>query len=110
MPQQLDTFLTCVNREWTKCLRQKLLKTEINSLNVDFSSLDFGEIKNVVDDSKQRLGRLVNESQVIALFMTKLRLQCEFSHSNNAIHRRPNLVTHVGQELTFCAGCIVRGL
>ena len=39
--------------------------------------------------------------QVLPLFGRELGVQHEIGHPDDAVHRRPNLVTHIGQELAL---------
>ena len=63
--------------------------------------LDPGEVQDVVDDGQQRVGRRFDDPQILALFGRELGVEHEIGHPDDAVHRRPNLVTHVRQELAL---------
>jgi hypothetical protein len=66
---------------------------------VIFPGLDLREIEDVVDDRHQALGRGPDGADEIALLVVELRLREEIGHADDAVHRRPDLVRHVGEEL-----------
>src|SRR4029453_1723207 len=48
---------------------------------------------------------MLDRSQLIALLTGEGRIKHELRHTHNAVHRRTDLVTHVGQKLAFGARC-----
>ena len=65
---------------------------------VQLAGFDFGKIKDVVDNRQQRLGRGLDGLQIVSLLVVQLRIQRQVGHPDDAVHRCPNLVAHVGQE------------
>ena len=72
---------------------------------------DLGDVENVIDDGEQRLARGSNQLQTFALLRGELRLQRNLRQADDRVHRRANLVAHVGQELGLCPigllGCLL---
>ena len=74
---------------------------EIQRLQVQLPGLDLGEVQDVVDQGHEGLGGRPRRSDVLELLRTQLRIEEQARHSQDAVHRRADLVTHVGQELTL---------
>src|ERR1700676_2953594 len=70
---------------------------ELDGFEVEFSGFDLGEIQNVVQQTKQRIGAVLDQRYVFALRRVEFGIESELGHSKNAVHGRPNLVTHVGE-------------
>ena len=70
--------------------------------------LDLREVEYLVDDCQQGLGRLPDVPEVLALLGTEGGFQDEVGEPDDRIHRRPDLVTHVGQELGLDAARLER--
>ena len=68
-------------------------------LEVEFAGLDLGEVENVVDDLEQLLAGALRGLGQVALVVGERRFQQQLGHAQNAVHRRPDLVAHVGKEL-----------
>ena len=78
-------------------------------LDVEPACLDFGEIKNVVDNGKQRRTGVVDLADVIPLFGSQIGPQAQMRETNDRVHRRTDLVAHVGEELGLRLGGILGG-
>ena len=78
-------------------------------LDVEPARLDFGEIENVVDNGQQRRTGIVNLADIIALFGSQIRLQTQMRETDDRVHRRTDLVAHVGEELGLRLGGILCG-
>ena len=44
---------------------------------------------------------ILDLGQVIALLYRQFGAQCKMRHADDGVHRRPDFVTHVGQEIGF---------
>ena len=51
--------------------------------------------------SSSRSGRRPDRLQIVALLGCQRCAERELGHADDAVHRRPDLVTHVGQELAL---------
>ena len=47
------------------------------------------------------LGRALDEGQAFPLFVGELRVEGEVGHAEDGVHRRADLVAHVGQEVAL---------
>ena len=63
----------------------------------------FGHIKNVIDEREQRLAARTDVLDIFALRGAQARIGKELRHANHAVHRRADLVAHVGEEFAFGA-------
>ena len=81
---------------------------ECDVLDVEPPRLDFGEVENVVDNGEQRRAGVVDLADVIPLFGSQIRPQTQMRETDDRVHRRTDLVAHVGEELGLCLGSILR--
>ena len=70
-------------------------------LNVHPSSLDLGEIQDIVHDCQQSVGGFANRLGIIQLVVGQSSIEKQPTHTQDAIHGGPDLVTHVRQELAL---------
>ena len=77
---------------------QDLVEIEVDILDRQLARLDLREIENVVDDAEQVLARTLDLQHVVALARRKVSLQRKMRQSNDRVHRRPDLVAHIGEE------------
>src|SRR5574337_33215 len=68
--------------------------------------LNLREIEDVIDDLEQGLAGTFDQCEVVPLLRTQWRPKRKIRHPKNPIHRRPDLMRHIGQEL----GLETRGL
>ena len=87
---------------------QHLVEIEIDVLDRQFAGLDLREIENVVDDAKQVLAGTLDLLHVVALARRELGLQREMGKADDRVHRRPDLVAHIGQEDALRLACLER--
>jgi hypothetical protein len=71
---------------------------EVDLLEAQQAGLDLREIQDVVDDSQQRVGAGLYGLGVLALRRGELGVEQQAGHTHDAVHRRANLVAHVGEE------------
>ena len=74
---------------------------------VEPAGLDAREVQQVVDQAEQRLGRVLERRQVLALHAPQRRVEQQLRHADHRVHRRADLVAHVGEEVALGAA---RGL
>jgi hypothetical protein len=65
------------------------------------AGLDLRGIEDVVDEGQQRLARLLHRAEVLQLFAGERRPERQLGHADDRVHRRANLVAHVGEELAL---------
>ena len=85
-------------------------EAERGDLEVELARLDLREVEDVVDHRQQGVGRRLDQAQVFALLGRELRVQHQLGHADDAVHRGPDLVAHVGQELALGPGGRLGGL
>ena len=75
---------------------------------LELARLDLGEVEDVVDDVQQVVGGAANELELLALDGIVGALERQLGHTHDAVHRRADLVAHVGEELRLGAGGLLR--
>ena len=70
-------------------------------LHGQLASFNLGEIKNIVDDAQQILGRNLNLADVVSLLIGEAGLLNQVTQANNGIHWRANFMAHIGQEVAL---------
>ena len=74
-------------------------KSEYGSSS-SFPGLDLREVEDVVDQRQQRLGRGLDHLRGIrAACEESVGVEHQFGHADDGVHRRADLVAHVGQEV-----------
>ena len=76
-------------------------QVEVDHLQIQLPGLDFREVQDVVDHFEKSLRRDLHHGSVTALLVIQLRAENEFRHSQDAVHRRSDLVAHVGEEFAL---------
>ena len=104
---ELEALLVSPQRHRVRRVADGIARVEVDRVELELARLDPGEVQDVVDDGQQRVGRRFDDPQMLALFGRELGVQHEIGHPDDAVHRRPDLVTHVRQELALGP---VRGL
>ena len=60
--------------------------------------LDLGVVENVVQNHEQRFGRRAHQLERAALLLGQLGIENQLHEAQHGVHRRADLVAHVGQE------------
>ena len=82
---------------------QQRTQVEFDGIEFNLPGLDFLKIKRIVDQAHQAVDGCLRATQIAFLCVRELRRAEQFQHTDNAIQRRTNLMTHVAQELTLGA-------
>jgi hypothetical protein len=90
--QRLDHFVDRV--------RQR----EGHRLQLDAPRLDLGEVEDVVDDRQERPGLAADHLEALGLRRRQRAVERQLGHADDAVHRRADLVAHVGEEFALGAG------
>ena len=98
---QFEALLVSPQRHGVRRVSDGIAGVEVDRVELEFARLHPGEVQDVVDDGQQRIGGRFDDPQILPLFGRELGVQHEIGHADDAIHRRPNLVTHVRQELAL---------
>jgi hypothetical protein len=72
------------------------------------AGFDLREVEDVVDDVQQRMRRALRHRQQLALLGVEIGIEQQPGQADDAVHRRPDLVAHVGEELALDRGRLLR--
>ena len=83
-----------------------MLSTRFNQIKVEhlkgeFAGFDFGKIQDVIDDRQQSVRTGANGFGKLALLRVEVAVEQQTGHADDAVHRRADLVAHIGQELAL---------
>ena len=78
-----------------------LAQSERSGIDLELACFDLREIEDVVDDLQQRIGRGLHHTEVIPLLAGQFGIEGQFGHTEDSVHRRANLMAHVGEELAL---------
>jgi hypothetical protein len=101
--QQLEAFLLGRQRHRLQQLVHDRGDREGHVFELEAAGLDLREVEDVVENRQQRLRRQLHGREALPLFRRQLAVEREAGHAQDAVHRRPDLVAHVGEELAFRA-------
>ena len=85
-------------------------EVEVHDLEVHPSRLHLREVEDVVDDLEQAVAGGVDDLRVLALLRREVGVEEQPRHADHAVHRRADLVAHVGHELRLEARRLEGGL
>ena len=71
---------------------------ERDRFELEVFRLDFRVVEDVVEDGEQRLGRGAHQFQRAPLLPAELRVEHQLDEPEDGVHRRADLMAHVGQE------------
>ena len=99
VPVKLEALFGSLKRNAVDRLLDQHGQVERMVLELELARLDLGEIKDVADDGEQRVGALADGLRVVALLGVQVGAEEKAGHADDGVHRRANLVAHVGEEL-----------
>ena len=100
---QLEAFLVRPRGDGLECARHALVQREWQRLEPETTGVDLRVIQDVVQQREQGVRRVLDHRQVFALLRVQPGIEREFRHADDPVHRRSDLMTHVGDEFAFCA-------
>jgi hypothetical protein len=80
---------------------EDLVEVEFPLLDGELAGFDLRVVEDVVDDAQQVLSGPLRLLQVVALHPGEFGLEREMGHADDRVHRRADLVAHVGEELAL---------
>ena len=104
LAEEFQAFLLGVQRHHLGDFMDQRVQVEVDGFDIELAGVDFREIEDVVDHGQQGMAAVQRDLGVFALFFIQFRGEQEFGHTQHAIHRRADLMAHVGEELGFCFG------
>ena len=101
--EEREPFFGRAERERLHAAAELLAELEGEWLEAQAAGLDLRDVEDVVDDVQQRLGRRSHQVQRLALLRAQVAVEQQRRHAHDAVHRRPDLVAHVREELALGA-------
>ena len=96
---EVEALLARLGREQGHRGLDRVDEIEVDDLDLDLAGLELRDIENVIDDGEQRIAGFAHDLRVVALLLIELRPEQQVGHAENRVHRRADLVTHIGKEL-----------
>ncbi len=72
-----------------------------NLFEIQLARFDLREVEDVVEDRQQRFSRRSNGRQTLDLIGRQLGIERQLRHPDDPVHRRPDFVAHVREELAL---------
>src|SRR5258708_1386955 len=98
---QHQAFGLRLESEHISRLINQVAHRERNALQAQLAGLDLGKIKNVVDYVQQAFRRTAKCLDVFLGLLRRFRAESEVCHTQDSVHRRADLMAHVGEELAL---------
>ncbi len=100
---QLDLFRIRRAREELHHLFQGRAQVEVDQRQFQLACFHLGEVEDVVEDGHEPVGAVADRAGVLFLVRGQVGVQHQAGHADHGIHRRPDLVAHVREELALRA-------
>ena len=100
---QFEVLFGDARRNQRRHVLDRFGKPERRRIERQLAGIDLGEIEDVVDDGEQRIAGFDDDVGEGLLARRQLGLGEQFGHAEHAVHRRADLVAHIGQEFGFGA-------
>ena len=100
---QLEAFGVRLFGEQIDGAFDRLAQIEVEHFEGELPGLDLREVENVVDHGEQTVRARPDRLDELQLLRIQARLEQESGHPDDAVHRRPNLMAHVREELRLDA-------
>ena len=81
--------------------RELIAQRKLAEIELDLTRTDFREVEQAIDDYQQVLAGRLDRPEPSPLLVGQLRIERQLGHPEDRIHRRPDLVAHVRQELVL---------
>src|SRR5215470_11208810 len=93
---QLQLFLMSARGKQAYSVLEGVAEIEVSLVEFELPCLDLREIEQVIDQREQGIGRILDRAKVFALLAGQRSAQRKLGHPHDRVHRRANLVAHVG--------------
>ncbi len=77
------------------------VQCKVNLRQLQFTDLDFGKVKKIVDQAEQRITCFADEIAIFALFIAEIGIEEKRGHANDRIHWGADFMAHIGQKVGF---------
>ena len=105
MDEEFQALLVGLEANHGGDVAEDVVEPEGDVLHLQLVGLDLGKVEDVVDDAKQGVAGPLDLLQVVALLGGQFGLEGQVGHADDGVHRRADLVAHVGQEQALGLGC-----
>ena len=95
---ELEMLLASPDREQVGGGMHDFREIERDRFELEVLRFDLRVVEDVVEDGEQRLGRGAHQLQRASLLYAELRVEHELDEPEHRVHRRADLVAHVGEE------------
>ena len=99
--QNFQAFFLGLEADDIEQIGHDLAQIELDVLQRQLARLDLRKIENVVEDAEQGARRGVQFLQVIALLRRQFGMQHKLRQTDDGVHRRANLMAHIGEKVAF---------
>ena len=103
MADQFQSLLVSSQSKDFHHIVQAVAQAEIDLFEIESTGFDLGKVQDIIDDRQKRVGRSFHHTEIIALLRGEFRVESKFRHSEDSVHGRTNLVTHIGEKLALSA-------
>ena len=111
--QQVHTLVPRSAAAQVEGALQAVADVDRHAFQIQLAGFEPGEIQDAIDQGHQGFAAGADDLGKLLLLCGQRRLQQQVAHADHRIHRRADLVAHVGQELGFGAmariGCVACG-
>src|SRR6185436_15726010 len=97
--EQRDLLLAGADAQRADQLVEHLAYAERDLLDLELARLDLREVEDLVQQSQQRARIGPHGFELFALLDAEVRVERHVGHADDDVHRRSELVAHVGEEL-----------
>ncbi len=101
----------CLHGQQARDVFERVAQIHVQRFQVEFAGFYFGEVQDVVDHGEQCSAAFADGLRVVTLHRIEFGFQQQLAHPDHTVHRRADLMAHVGQELALrpvCGSCRLR--
>ena len=98
---QIQPFFLGMRRHDPRDVLDQFHQIKGCGLQLDLTGLDFGKIKNVIDDGQQQFPGTLQRMDVIPLVVIEGRFSQQLAHTENGVHRRADFMAHPRQKFAL---------
>ena len=106
MTGQFQSLLVCPQRKCLDRSVERLTEAEGGQFQFELPRLHARKVQNVVEQKHQGVRRFLGRPEIVAHHGRQFLAEAKLQHAEHGIHRRAQLVAHVGQKVALGA---VRG-
>ena len=98
---ELEPLLMGAQRHRLDRIAEHLADLDRDRIDLEHPGLDLGEVEDVFDHAQQRVGAHLDQIEILTLLGLERGVAQQLRHADDAIHRRADLVAHVGEKLAL---------